>query len=455
MPVYRYMAAKTDQGSTLMTSGELTADSDVQVRQALRRAGLTPVRVAPSAPERSRWIRKQHHTSEDHTRDGPEPPESQATYVSASPRGRSRRRTGALVEFYESLAALLASGLPLASALETVARAQTTARNASLGTLCRELAEGLAQGDSLAGAMSLHENWFKEIDRALVRAAEESGELERALSDLAEHHARGEELRGKLAAALSYPALLCLFGIGVVIFLSTTTLPPLVATLTDAGVEPPGATRALMAVGQLFTNWWWLIAGLGAAAALIVQRGLRPSTFGPDGSGGGIRGGLSARLLRVPLLGAALTRAELGSACVMLARLLDGGVTLSDALALTVPTVRNLTLRSAFDGLRSRLIEGRPFRAEPEPEGSSGRSRSTTTTELPEDIVRVLEVGRESGELPRALRTLGERRLRSARRLIDRLAAVLEPVVILLLAALIGLVVYAAIAPMLRLAQTL
>jgi len=443
VPVYRYTAAKSDQGCTLMTSGELTADSDVQVRQALRRAGLTPVRVAPSAAVRSRWIPKPRHSaSEDETRDGAESSESQADFAPA--RIRSRRRTGALVEFYESLAALLASGLPLASALETVARAQTTAKNASLGTLCRELAEGLAQGDSLAGAMSLHENWFREIDRALVRAAEESGELERALSDLAEHHARGEELRGKLAAALSYPALLCLFGVGVVIFLSTTTLPPLVATLTDAGVEPPGATRALMMVGSLFASWWWLIAGLGAGAAVIVRRGRR-----------WIPGGMSARLLRVPLLGAALARAELGSACVMLARLLDGGVTLSDALALTVPTVRNLTLRSAFDGLRSRLIEGRSFRAELEPEGFSGRSRSTTTAELPEDIVRVLEVGRESGELPRALRTLGERRLRSARRLIDRLAAVLEPVVILLLAALIGLVVYAAIAPMLKLAQTL
>ncbi|MBL0922079.1 MAG: type II secretion system F family protein [Phycisphaerales bacterium] len=455
MPVYRYTAAKSDQGSTLMTRGELTADTDVQVRQALRRAGLTPVRVAPSAPERSRWTFKRHHASGQDQRDSAESPESHAAWSSAPARRRSRRRTGALVEFYESLAALLASGLPLASALETIARAQTTARNASLGTLCRELAEGLAQGDSLAGAMFVHEDWFKEVDRALVRAAEESGELERALSDLAEHHARGEELRGKLAAALSYPALLCLFGIAVVIFLSTTTLPPLVATLTDAGVEPPGATRALMAVGGLFTDFWWLIAGVGLGAALVVHRGLRASPLGPDNRGGGIRGAVSARLLRAPLLGAALARAELGSACVMLARLLDGGVTLADALALTIPTVRNRTLRTAFDGLRSRLIEGRSFRAELDAEGPSGRSRATATAELPEDIVRVLEVGRESGELPRALRTLGERRLRSARRLIDRLAAVLEPVVILLLAALIGLVVYAAIAPMLRLAQTL
>lgn len=454
MPVYRYTAAKSDQGSTLLTSGELTADSDVQVRQALRRAGLTPVRVAPSAPERGRWIPKRQHASEQDQRDGDESHDSRSDSA-ATTRVRSRRRTGALVEFYESLAALLASGLPLASALETVARAQTTARNARLGTLCRELAEGLAQGDSLAGAMSVHENWFKEVDRALIRAAEESGELERALSDLAEHHARGEELRGKLAAALSYPALLCLFGLGVVIFLSTTTLPPLVATLTDAGVEPPGATRSLMAIGGLFTKWWWLIGGVGLGAAVIVHRSLRASAPGPELCGGGIRGVMSAKLLRVPLLGAALSRAELGSASVMLARLLDGGVTLADALALTVPTVRNRTLRSAFDGLRVRLIEGRSFRAELEFEGSSSRSRAAATAELPEDIVRVLEVGRESGELPRALRTLGERRLRSARRLIDRLAAVLEPVVILLLAALIGLVVYAAIAPMLKLAQTL
>ncbi len=450
MPVYRYTAARSGQRSAL-TRGELTADSPVQVRRALRRAGLNPVRVDAAADVHRISARNEDAIGSVDLAGAERRPVPRRR----GSRGRSGRTAGALVEFYESLAALLASGLPLAGALETVARSQTAARHAALGTLCRELAEDLARGESLAGAMAARPGWFRDVDRALVRAAEESGELERALSDLAEHHARGEELRGRLAAALSYPALLCAFGLGVVVFLTTTTLPPLVQTLQDAGVEPPAATKILMVIGAAFARWWWLAMGVVVVTAAIVHRAR--SSAGSRPGAGASSTKLSRRLLRVPLLGAALSRAELGSACVMLARLLDGGVTLADALSLTAPTVRNGALRSAFEALRARLIEGRSFRVESaEAESNAARtSGGSDSAELPEDIVRVLEVGRESGELPRALRTLGERRLRSARRLIDRLAAVLEPAVILLLAALIGLVVYAAIAPMLRLAQTL
>lgn len=440
MPVYRYKAATNGGVDAAVATGELTADSAAQVRRTLRSAGMRPLQVRPS----DSTIRRRNHSTPDEPEDGARRRQD----AESTPRNRSATRTAApralrpgagraaLVELYESLSALLASGLPLASALETVARTHSAARRgrAQLSTICRELAESLAQGESLAGAMSARPDSFRDIDRALVRAAEESGELERALCDLAEHHARGEELRGRLAAALSYPALLCAFGLGVVVFLSTATLPPLVSTLTDAGVRPPALSAALIGFGDALARWWWAVV----IAALVGMVALRTALRGSRGA---------AIALRVPLLGPAMSRAELGAACVMLARLLEGGVTLGDALVHAAPTVRNASVRAGLSSLRQRLIDGGSLRGDgPEGGGVAG---------LPEDLVRVLEVGRESGELPRSLRTLGERRLRSARRLIDRLAAVLEPAVILVLAALIGAVVYAAIAPMLRLAQTL
>lgn len=402
MAIYRYIATAHGGGTK---KGELAADSAQQVRLALRRMNLLPLRVIEA------------------------PQQADARFAFAERLigvALRKRRRAALVELYESIAALLASGTALAPALELLAGGRTR-----LASLCRGLAEQVKGGASLSTAMSWREEWFSVVDTALVRSAEESGETEAALLDLAEHHSRAEEFSGKLAGALAYPALLFVFGLGVVVFLTTTTLPQLATVIEDAGRSLPRSTSALLTIGDFITNRWAL------AIFIVVMLAV--------GLGWILRTPRLARLrLRLPLVGRLMLQSQTADASLLLSRLLRGGVPLTEALGLVTPTIRNSALADALLALRNDIKEGRSV------------ATSLTASQLFDPVFcRVLEIGEASGELAESLSAVGRRHRAQARRSLDRLAAALEPTVILILAAMIGFVVYAAITPMLRLAQTL
>ncbi|MCA9280848.1 MAG: type II secretion system F family protein [Phycisphaeraceae bacterium] len=407
MSVFRYTASEAASGR--VTRGELAADSAAQVRAALRRMGLAPLRVHE--------LRRKQNS------------EAPALKAAIARLARSRRRSR-LVEFYENLAALIESGTPLAESIDLLSGAQKGSA-AALSTVCRTLAEDIRGGRSLAGAMADHGDWFGPIDLALVRSAEESGQLPRILADLAEHHGRSDELRGRLAGALAYPILLLVFGAGVVVFLTTKTLPQLAGVLVDGGVELPRATAMLLAFGSAIARHWpWLAAALFCLVPVLIYALRRPA--------------LARMRLRVPLLGPAMMRSQVGSASLLIARLLDSGLPLTEALALTAPTIPNAALRDAFASLGEELTQG----------GSISAHLKETSLFEPV-FLRVLEVGEARGDLSQALQRIGARYRSSAARLIDRLAAALEPAAILVLAVMIGFVVYAAIIPMTRLGSAL
>ncbi|MCB9848566.1 MAG: type II secretion system F family protein [Phycisphaeraceae bacterium] len=419
MPVYRYIAIAPSTGAR--QRGELTADTAAQVRSALRKMGLAPTRVTP-APQRA--VR--------------ELGESGSAVIVDRIRGllpfrnTPARRRYSVIEFFESLATLLATGTPLVQGLELLAtHGGRSKRGRQLSTLCRELAEGVRGGATLPDAMAARPDWFTRVDLALVRSASESGQAENALNDLAEAHSRSGEVQGRLASALAYPTLLSVFGVAAVVFLTTTTLPQLAGVLQDAGVELPMPTEILLAVGDSLRDHTllWTIA----AASLVTLLGWLWTTPA-----------LARARLRIPVLGPARLNAQLGSASTLMARLLEGGVPLCDAVTLTAPTVRNRAIRDELIALGEAVREGR------------SASESLASGGVADPVFcRVVGVGEESGELAPALRTIGARRLESSERRIDRLTTILEPAVILLLAAMVGFVVYAAILPMLRVTQTL
>lgn len=420
MSVFRYTASEPASGRLMR--GELAADSAAQVRAALRRMGLAPVRVTEQRGKRSGKA---------------------SVFGSAATRLARGRRGALLVEFYENLAALLESGTPLTESIDLLsgshiggtrsgrARGGGDGRASKPSTLCRSLAEDLRGGGALSDSMSRYAEWFGPIDLALVRSAEQSGQLPRILADLAEHHGRSDELRGRLAGALAYPLLLLVFGVGVVIFLTTRTLPQLAGVLADGGVALPRTTGALLALGDVLTAYWpWLLGPLLVVTPALIVTLRRPA--------------LARLRLRAPLLGRAVMRCQVGAASLLIARLLDCGLPLTEALRLAAPTIPNAAIRNAFASLADTLSRGGSVTAH------------LRSSELFEPVyLRVLEVGEERGDLSATLERIGTRYRVSAARLIDRWAAALEPAAILILAAMIGFVVYAAIIPMTRLVQAL
>lgn len=408
MAVYRYQALEVATG--MRQRGELAADSPAAARASLRASGLLAESldaVGGRSVEGANWIAR--------------------TLNKALRRWQRGRNAPALVEWYEGLSMLLLTGTPLVAALDTLAR--SFARRPA-GLLSSVMADEVRSGRSLTDAAERRPEWFNPADRALIDAAEANGTLGGTCAELAGEHARGDELRTQLASALAYPTLLLVLGLGVAVFLATVTLPQIVGVLNDARVAVPIATEALLGFGQALRDHWLLAAAIAiglTAGAIWLANTPR----------------LARARLTMPLLGPVLRRSQTARLARLLSRLLRGGIPLDESLALAIPTVNNAAMRAALTSLRDDLRDGADI--------APALERSGVFEPV---FVRVIAVGEQSGELPSVLDTLAERQHASAERRITQLAAAVEPAAILSMAALIGIVIYAAISPMLRLAQT-
>ena len=408
MSLWRYRATSLHTG--VLTRGELAGASAAEVRAALRNSGLRPVEVRPLRAKPLAIIRAAGPVFSSHLR---------------------RRRTEQRAEFYDGLATMLGAGVSLHEALSTIAR---SARRHEGRAMRLELAEAVREGRSLADAMGDHASWYDAAECAMVRAGQARGELGSVLRSLSDRHQQSGELAGKLIGALAYPALVACLGVGVATFLSVKTLPELVGVLEEADVVVPRLTELVMTAGQwLFRHV--LLLGVGAVV-LCIFCGVLPTLAQRIGIG-------TARLSRfVP---GVFRRMALASALQCLADLVRTGVPLVDALRVVAPTARGL----AAGGLGTVLQEG----ASKLEQGQRITDVFCDPVWFTDEHRRLLTIGETTGELEAVLERIATREGRKARRKVDRLARLLEPAAVLALAAVVGLVVLAAVLPLVRLQE--
>ncbi len=465
MTLWRYVAVPSHPRSARpdaqtqrsgVRRGELAGESAMEVRSSLRRIGLQAIDVKPLRSARI----KSFSLSE----------------IPAIARHVRARRKFLRAELYDSLATMLNAGLPLLEAVETVmharsadsddgtdgSRKQSFIDRAGLGKLTRlfsgsnfrgfpggEMREALRSGHSLAEAMADQPLWFDQSEIAMVRAGQHGGTLARVLRVLADRQQRSNQLSSKLAGALAYPTAVAVIGIGVVVFLSSKTLPELVTILTDAGIDPPRLTAAVMATGQAIASWWHLIllglmivigGALVGSELLRRRQGDDQRTLGDKPSSASrFRGrGPRGRGIKV------MRRLAVGRFAMELSELLRTGVPVIDSLRVLAPTMTSRRLRTLIITAADQVEQGDDL-------AISLHDRHWFDAEF----TRLVEVGQTAGELDDLLERLGERYLREAERLIDRLTTLLEPCVILALAALVGMVVMAAVLPLLRIQEIL
>lgn len=447
---WRYMAVPIAGG--VPVSGQVPAETASDARASLRRAGLRILRIDPVRTMRlPAWtpLREAIHR-----------------------RIRARRRH-AKSELLESVATMLDAGVSMTDALETIsgdqrrgpmvkaspadggvthrvqgtaravarhprpARQPRVARQSASRAVSTRLRESIRAGQSLADSTANEPAWFDPAEIAMLRAGEHRGEIAPVLRSLAERHRRSNEVASKVAAALAYPAIVAAVGLGVVVFLSTQTLPQLTGVLREAGVAVPQLTTAVMSVGRgVVAGWVWVAIGL--PAGVIVLAGAR---------GLAARRGFAAPHWPHRLTPRALVEASLASVCLDLAELIRVGVPLTEALRVIAPSITG----PVSAGLARRLVSS----ADRIERGESFSQTLDDPAWFDAEILRLVGVGENAGDLHTMLQQLGDARMRRARRRVDRLAATLEPAVILVLAALVGLVVMSAVLPMLRLQEVI
>jgi general secretion pathway protein F len=263
----------------------------------------------------------------------------------------------------------------------------------------------------------------------MVTAAEACGELTQALQSMGTRLDRRASGASRLLAIVAYPALVLCVGVGVVVFLGTRTLPELAAILQAAGIPLPRLTDAVISLSRWMSAWGWLAAAGAAIFALSwgpVSRSL------PDSVRNVLR--VRIRLARTIAVGAASRT---------LADLLGAGVPLVEAIRITAPS----TPPSLAAALRTAADEVE--------RGSDLSSAFDDPHWFNAETVRLLDLAQTAGDLGSALAQLADRNERRADRAMTLLATMLEPALILMLALLVGLVVMAAILPILRLQEAI
>jgi len=318
--LYRYKAIPAIGGA--LATGELSADSPVDVRTSLRRIGLQAIEVRPVRRVGLGTI----------------------PLADAVERHLRNRRRPHKAEILDALATMLNAGVPLEESLGTLASSRSRAR-----TVLAFLRESIRNGSSLSDAMRESPSWFDPAEVAMVASGEVSGELPTVLRSLADRHQRSGELSAKLAQTLVYPTIVLIIGLGVAVFLSTSTLPKLVGILANSKIEPPILTSVVMSGGQFLFHVWWLVL-LAIPAALLVLALLQRLARSPGWRLPPHLEQLTPRVLR---------QAALAQSLLALAELLRVGVPMTEALRITAPT-----LRGPVSGRLGRILLGAAERLE-------------------------------------------------------------------------------------------
>ena len=318
------------------------------------------------------------------------------------------------------LSTLLAAGISLAQALPSLVEAYAAQPlGAALGAVDRDV----RAGQNLSAALRRSTLGLPAYALALVEAGEASGELASALADAAEQmeheHRVGQELRN----ALVYPSVLILAGVVAVLIIFIGVVPRFASLLKSSRADVPALSRWVIESG-LFVKDNLLAFGLGAAGlALLVAFVLSSAT-------------LRARALdsvsRLPLLGPWVIRVDIGRWATVLGTLLANRVPIVSAIGLAQAALRLPRLRDDLSGTAREL--------------ERGRSLSDVLAQqgwFPAARLNLVRVGERSGELPRMLGTLGRMETESARTLQRRVLGLIEPIAILGIGAVIGVIMVA------------
>ncbi|MCX5685471.1 MAG: type II secretion system F family protein [Planctomycetota bacterium] len=393
MPVFAYKAVGTGDSGL---SGSIVADTARQARDALRGRGLTITDVRPQSRRSAFGWRP------------------------------VRKDRAAVPSFIRNLATLLTAGIPLLAALDTLAEQY----RGHFRSIVQSLSDQVAAGVGLAEAMRREGDYFDELAVSIVDVGENTGALEKALARLAQFQDRAGRLRGRVASAMIYPAVVTVVGIAVSVFLMTYVVPNLMETLQQAGKELPVLTRFIKGASDLLVGYWWAILAAVAAAAAAFTAVLKTRA-----------GRLAADrlVLRIPVVGDLLKKEYTSRIAVVLEALLSSGLGFIEAIEITRRTVRNSVFATALEEYRTAVEAGRDVA---EPLRASGVFSPT--------VVQMLAVGQESGQLEEMLRQLAETYDQEVAVATQRLTSLLEPLVILLLALLVGSVALATILPILE-----
>ncbi len=405
MPVFEYTALNA---SGKNVSGIIDAESALSARQKLRSTRIYPVSLKEVVDAGSRREAK--------------------PYRLASLFSRVRPMEVAVMT--RQLAILVNAGFPLVTAVDTLIP-QT--RSPAFKKVLARVKDALVEGNSFAGALSLYPGVFSPLYVNMVRAGESSGTLEIILARLAEINEKQMALTGRMRTALAYPILMTFVGAAVLFILMTFIVPNIASIFEDMNQVLPAPTLFLIGFSELLQHYWWAFAAIlivgyaGFRIFVKTEHGLRLWDMAK---------------IRTPGVGSLVRRMAVARFCRTLGSLLANGVSMMPAMEIVKSVTGNVLLAEAVDQAAEEVEKGQGL-----------APALDAQCVFPYLSIQMIQVGEQSGELESMLDRIAEVYEGEVESIVVRLTSLLEPVMILVMAVVVGFIVVSICLPIFEMNQ--
>jgi type IV pilus assembly protein PilC len=329
------------------------------------------------------------------------------------------------VIFLRQFATLLKAGVTVVDATAILA-AQTESKHLRKALL--DIEQELREGNPLSDAVAKHKKIFTSMFINMVRAGEVGGNMDETLERLATHFEKQHYTRQKIISALSYPIVIGFLAILVVTFLLVFVVPTFVQMFEDLGGELPAVTRFVLAASGFMESFWWLIMlGIVSIIVLImVLRGNKETKYYLD-----------YMLLRVPIFGKILQKAALARMMRTLSSLFSSSVPILQAMSIVEKVVENEVMAKVIQQSRLSLEKG-----------DSMTEPMKKHWAFPPLVTQMIVIGEQTGALDAMLAKIADFYEKEVELGTDRIKALIEPIMIVFLAGIVGTIVTAIMLPM-------
>ena len=360
---------------------------------------------------------------------------SSITQVSSSSESKAalssflaKRGKTQIIEFTKQMSTLLNSGIKLTEALSvmTLQTSDVRFKNALV-----DIRDRVVTGESFTDAMNDYGDYFDVVYVSMVRVGEVTGSLGQSLLTIAGFMEKRQRVESKIITTMIYPIVLILFCIAAILILTIKVIPTIGEQITRAGQELPWITKQLMNFSDIMTSWKLLVVIAAIIGTIWAIR-----KFVKTERGAYIR---DKFILSLPLFGALIKQRVVARFASTLSTLLGSGLAMAESLRVVSEVTGNTLMKKAIHQSRERILAGADIAT---PLRDSGV--------IDPAIAHMVAVGEKSGELEKMLKSISDNLESSTDVVIERLSATVEPLIIVIMAAIVGVIAYATILPILK-----
>ena len=377
-----------------LVRGEVVAKDEEEARKKLQRRGIRPLRISKVKTARKRRI-----TQED------------------------------ITVFTRQLATMMKAGLPLMQAFEIVARGHS---NPSMTEMLMQVRSDVEQGSALGKSFSKYPKYFDRFYCNLVSAGESGGVLESLLDKLAVYKEKTQAIKKKVKTALTYPIAIIVVAIALIFIMMMFVLPAFKEVYANMGAELPDLTQLVMNLSDLFVDYGWIMIILLIASAFgLYKLHEKSPTFQKR---------IDALILRLPIFGTIVRKATIARWARTTSTLFAAGVPLVEVLDSVAGASGNILYEEATQDIRAKVTQG-----------LSLTSSMQSTDMFPNMVIQMAAIGEESGSLDDMLNKAAEFYEDEVDNSVSRLSALMEPIIMVVLGSLIGILLIAMYLPLFNL----